>query len=247
MHRFILGDAVEEMGRLRRASIDLVVTSPPYNANKNYGVYSDDLSLDAYEEFADSWLGCIPRLLKPHGALWLNVGYTKPSATETLPLTYLYYPLALRHGLRLVQEVVWHYEGGLPYRRRFAHRTERWMWFVKDPKNYIFNLDDVRDPSLNRRYDRRNNPRGKNPTDLWYFDRVNNVSPEKTAHPCQFPVAMVERIIRACSNSGDTVLDPFGGAGSTAQAAQRTGRKSISIEIDPEYHQIAEERCLVAE
>jgi adenine-specific DNA-methyltransferase len=243
MHRFIHGDAISEMARLRRASVDLVVTSPPYNADKEYASYSDDLSLDAYEEFADRWVGCIPRLLKPHGALWLNVGYTKLSDTETLPLSYLYYPLAVRHGLRLIQEVVWHYEGGLPYKRRFAHRTERWMWFVKDPANFTFNLDDVRDPALNRRFDKRNNPLGKNPTDLWYFNRVNNECAEKTGHPCQFPEAMIERIIRASSNEGETVLDCFGGSGTTALVAHRTGRKAISIEIDEGYHQIAQERC----
>ena len=233
------------MTALPEASIDLVVTSPPYNADKAYASYSDSRSLAEYEAFAKAWINCIPRLLKPKGQFWLNVGYTKLGANETLPLTYLYHPLAKAAGLKLVQEVIWHFEGGMSYKKRFSHRTERWMWFALDPDNLTFNLDDVRDMSLNRTVDKRNNPLGKNPTDYWYFDRVvggTGAGKDKTHHPCQFPVPMVERIIKACSNRGETILDPFGGSGSTALASYNNGRNSISIEMDESYHRAAQAR-----
>jgi adenine-specific DNA-methyltransferase len=223
-------------------SIDLVVTSPPYGAGKEY---EQAITIEEYTAFADRWLACVPRVLSEAGALWLNLGYIKLSATETLPLPYLYYPLARKHGLHLIQEIVWHYEGGMTYTKRFAHRTERWMWFVKNPADYVFHLDEVRDLSLNRTADGRNHEFGKNPTDYWYFDRVAGgraKSREKTEHPAQFPTEMVERIIRACSHQGDTVLDPFGGSGSTAEAASRNDRGFISIEKDAGYHEIAQAR-----
>jgi adenine-specific DNA-methyltransferase len=230
------------MPAMAAGSVDLVVTSPPYGAGKEY---EEPISIDEYTAFADRWLACVPRVLSDMGALWLNLGYIKVSETETLPLTYLYYSLVRQHGLHLIQEIVWHYEGGMKYTRRFTHRTERWMWFVKDPNNYVFHLDEVRDSTLNRTADRRNSDLGKNPTDYWYFDRVvggRGKRSEKTEHPAQFPVSMIERIITACSNKGDLILDPFGGSGSTAEAASRNGRGFISIEQDAKYHKIARAR-----
>jgi adenine-specific DNA-methyltransferase len=238
---FINADCIDAMRTMESGSVDLVVTSPPYNAGKEY---ETDLSVEEYIQFAEHWIAHIPRLLTPTGALWLNVGHIKPSETEAVPLTYLYYPLLVKHGLHVVQEVVWHFEGGLNYSRRFSHRTERWMWCVKDPTNYTFHLDDVRDHTLNVTADNRNHHAGKNPTDYWRFERVvggRGSSSEKTAHPCQFPVAMVERIVRACSSPGDVVLDCFGGSGTTA-AAYENGRGFISIEIDQQYDDIARDR-----
>ncbi|RYD68579.1 MAG: site-specific DNA-methyltransferase [Verrucomicrobiaceae bacterium] len=242
MQSFLNSDCISTMMSLKPGSVKLAVTSPPYNADKKY---ETNLALAEYEAFADAWVSQIPRLLSDDGSFWLNVGYTKLSPTTTLPLTYLYYPIAIRHGLHLIQEIVWHYEGGMAYKSRFSHRTERWMWFAKDPTNYLFHLDAVRDPKLNRTIDKRNNVLGKNPTDYWYFDRVvggNGKSSEKTSHPCQFPVPMIDRIIKACSNPGDTILDPFGGSGSTAVSAYNNYRSFVSIERDPEYHAAAMDR-----
>lgn len=230
------------MQAIEAGSVNLLITSPPYNADK---IYEDRLSVQGYADFAESWISCVPRLLADNGAFWLNVGYTKVSDTETLPLTYLYYPILMKYGFHFIQEVVWHFEGGMSYKKRFSHRTERWMWVVKDPKNFIFNLDDVRDISLNRTQDKRNNPLGKNPTDYWYYDRVvggKGAGADKTTHPCQFPVPMIQRIIKACSNPGDTILDCFGGSGSTAVAAYETNRNFISIERDKEFHEAAQRR-----
>jgi adenine-specific DNA-methyltransferase len=220
------GDCREVM-RTQRAA--LVVTSPPYDAGKEY---EDALGLAAYTDFARRWTAEIPRLLTDDGSFWLNVGFTKTGPNTTLPLTYLY---ANEVALPLVQEVVWHYEGGMAYKRRFAHRTERWQWFAPNPTRATFNLDTVRDKRLNRTDDPRNHPLGKNPTDYWYFDRVTNNSPEKSAHPCQFPEDMVRRIVLACSNPGDVVFDPFAGSGTTLRVAKTLGRNAIGVEIDERY------------
>jgi len=242
IQRFVNADCIEAMPTLPEASISLAVTSPPYNAGKEY---ENNLTVQEYLQFTERWISCVPRLLTPTGALWLNVRHIMLSDTEAVPLPYLVYPILVKHGLHVIQEVVWHFEGGLAYAKRFSHRTERWMWCVKNPEDYVFHLDDVRDRTLNISKDKRSHPDGKNPTDYWHFPTVvggRGASREKTSHPCQFPQAMIERIIRACSNPGDLILDPFGGSGTTAVAAYLNNRSSISIEAEPRYHEIAQAR-----
>lgn len=129
------------------------------------------------------------------------------------------------------------------------------MWYVRDPENYKFNLDDVRDPNVKYPNQRKNgklrcNPLGKNPSDVWQFPKVtsgkNRSSKERTPHPAQYPTAVVDRIIKACSNPGDVILDPFMGSGSLAEAALRAGRKAIGLEINADYVDLTAERLKVA-
>jgi len=237
------GNCLELIPNLPASSVNLVVTSPPYDAEKEY---EGRRNLRHYEDFAKGWTSLLPRILTNNGSFWINVGYAKIGRNETLPLTYLYYDTIRKTGLKLVQEIVWHYEGGLSYKLRFTHRTERWQWWAKDPDNVVFNLDDVRDPKLNRTKDKRNNPLGKNPTDYWYFDRVvggTGRGQEKTIHPCQFPERMIERIIKACSNPGDLVLDPFAGSGTTCLVAERLGRRAKGFEKLLKYVETAKQRA----
>jgi adenine-specific DNA-methyltransferase len=225
------GDCREKLADVGSGTVQLVVTSPPYNAGKEY---ENSDTPDAYREFAASWVKHIPRLLTPSGSFWLNVGYMKLGKNQTLPLTYLYHGVV---DLPLVQEIVWRYKGGMAYKKRFTHRTERWMWFAKNPDSVLFNLDDVREKKW-AAFDKRNNPLGRNPTDCWLFNRVvggNGKSREKTLHPCQFPEAMIERIVRACSVPGDIVVDPFSGSGTTAVVCKRLGRGCLAIETHPRY------------
>lgn len=229
----INGDCRQVMPTLNER-FDLIVTSPPYDAEK---AYEGGRDLAAYENFAREWMSCIPGLLNPNGSFWLNVGYTKVGPNETLPLTYLYHAVKPKE-LRLVQELVWHYEGGMSYKKRFTHRTERWQWYALNPDTAVFNLDGVRDMALNRTVDKRNNPLGKNPTDYWYFDRVvggTGKVAQKTHHPCQFPEAMIERVIKACCPPGGNVLDPFAGSGTVGRVATRLGHPSTMIEIENNY------------
>lgn len=241
LHReFVEGDCVEIMQTMIAGSVNLVVTSPPYNIQKEY---EKKLLLEEYESNVKRWFAELPRILADDGAAWINVGYTTPTTKTTLPLTYLYYPILREIGLHLIQEVVWRYSGGMAAKHRFSPRSERWQWWVKNPKRYHFDLDAIREQPIG--FDPRNNPLGKNPGCVWDFNTVvggRGASSEKTEHPCQFPRAMVERIILGCSRPGDLVLDPFGGSGTTAIAASGTGRGFISIERMPKYHRLAVER-----
>ena len=235
----IEGDCLQAMPLLKD-KFDLVVTSPPYDAGKEY---EGERNLAAYTDFAREWMSMIPALLKPHGSFWLNTGYTMAGANSTLPLSYLYWSVR-PPGFHLVQEVVWHYEGGMSYKKRFTHRTERWQWWAKDPDGAYFNLDAVRDMTLNRTRDPINNPLGKNPSDHWYFNRVTGGrgrSGEKKAHPCQFPQAMIERIIRACCPENGNILDPFAGSGTTGYAGHSLRRHCTLIERNPAYAGIIRE------
>ena len=234
-----LGDCMEVMKTIPEGSVDLIVTSPPYDAGKEY---EGQRNLERYTQFAREWISLVPRLLKPGGSFWLNVGYTKLGGNETLPLTYLYHEVR-PDCLRLVQELVWEYPSGMAYRKRFAHRSERWQWWALNPDAVYFDLDAVREPQTSK--DKRNNPLGKNPTDVWRFNHVikgTAASAEATTHPCAFPEAMVQRVIKACSPQGGTVLDPFMGSGTTGKVALQLGRKFIGIEREPSYLEISKTR-----
>uniref|UniRef100_UPI00359F78D3 DNA-methyltransferase n=1 Tax=Jeotgalibaca porci TaxID=1868793 RepID=UPI00359F78D3 len=236
------GDCLELMKDIPDGSVDLIITSPPYNIGKSYKTYKDDLELKDYLNWCALWLSELKRVVTENGSIWINSGYLKMGANETRPLTYEFYNLM---NLPLVQEVIWHYEGGMTYKKRFTHRTERWQWYSKKPNSVTFNLDDVRDINLNRTKDKRNHPLGKNPTDYWYFNRVvggRGKSKEKTEHPAQFPVDMVERVVKACSDAGDTVMDNFMGSGTTGVACKRLNRNFIGIELDETYFNLAKER-----
>lgn len=213
---------------------DLVVTSPPYNAGKEY---EGDKSWSEYENFAKAWTGAVASRLNDDGSLWINVGYFLKATNQAIPLTYLYYQAC---PLKLVQEIVWRFEGGMSYSNRFSHRTERWMWFSKNPDKANFNLDAIRTKTITK--DRRNNPAGKNPGDCWYYNRVTNNSPQKHGHPCQFPEDMITRVILACSDKGDLVLDPFMGSGTTGVVSKIRGRSFVGFETNPGYFAEARKR-----
>lgn len=234
-------DCINHMKGMDGESVDLICTSPPYKANKSYESWE---SFEDYEDFADQWIEQASRVLTPTGTMMLNVGYTKIARNETLPLTYLYHRLATKCGLKLVQEIVWRYYGGMSYKLRYTHRTERIMWLTKDPNNCTFNLDDVRVKEW-KAFDKRNNPMGKNPSDVWEIKRVVGGTGSvdmKYNHPAQFPPLMVERIIKAHSNEGDLVYDPFLGTGTTCVIAKELNRNSIGCELVDEYIDVCKER-----
>ena len=199
-------------------------------------------------------------MLSEQGNICWQVGnYVK--AGEVSPLDIYYYPLFKKHGLKLRNRIVWHFGHGLHAKNRFSGRYETILWFTKSD-DYIFKFD-VRIPSKypGKRHFKgpkkgqlSGNPKGKNPSDiweivvrdwetgLWNIPNVKSNHPEKSVHPCQFPVELVERCILALSNKGSWVLDPYGGVGSTAIASLKNDRNVVSIDKDQEYCRIAEER-----
>lgn len=202
---------------------------------------------------ADVICECV-RLLRLNGSLCWQVGTHVTSDHEIVPLDLLLYPLFKNAGLKLKNRIVWHYGHGLHARNRFSGRYETILWFVKGDE-YTFNLDPVRVPSKypNKRHykgprkgELSGNPLGKNPSDLWDIPNVKHNHPEKTVHPCQFPIELAERLILALTNSGDTVLDPYVGVGSTAIAAILHERNALGCDTEMEYIQIARQRLAQA-
>lgn len=240
------GDSFDLLEAVPRASIDLCVTSPPYNIGKEYEAV---MALDSYIEWSGRWIEKVHRASCASGSFWLNLGYISiPGQAKAIPLPYL---LWNKIPFYLMQEVVWNYGAGVSAKHSFSPRNEKFLWYVKDPQSYTFNLDDVRDPDVKYPNQMKNgklrcNPLGKNPTDVWAIPKVTSgkgrASAERTSHPAQFPVAVIDRVIRASSNEDDIILDPFLGSGSSIVSASKSNRLSIGIEIRKDYAEIARDR-----
>ncbi len=252
------GDSEEILSRLPDGLAKLIITSPPYNLGK---VYEKATQLDKYLDALTPIVNQLVRVLSPRGSLCWQVG-NYVDGSEVFPLDILYYPFFKSHGLKLRNRIVWHFEHGLHASKRFSGRYEVLLWFTKSD-NYVFNLDSVRIPSKypgkthfkgEKRGQPSGNPLGKNPSDvwkivvqdwetsLWEIPNVKANHPEKTIHPCQFPIELVERCVLALTNEGDWVLDPFSGVGSALLAALKNNRKAIGCEKEPEYVEIAKQR-----
>ena len=168
--------------------------------------------------------------------------------TYSLPIPYLLWD---KIPFYLIQEIIWNYGAGVAGKKFFSPRNEKFLWYVKNPDCYTFNLDEVRDKNVKYPNQKKNgkikvNPLGKNPTDVWSFPKVtsgkNRASKERTSHPAQFPIAVIERIIKATSNPNEIVFDPFIGSGTTAVAALSLNRQVIGFEIREDYCDIAATR-----
>lgn len=232
-------DVLTALRRLPAHSVDLTVTSPPYNIGKEY---EQPLALEEYVGWSADWIEGVHRATSPEGAFWLNLGYASyPGRAKAIPIAYL---LWNRVPFYLIQEVVWNYGAGVAARASFSPRNEKFLWYVKNPDRYMFNLDDIRDPDVKYPNQKKNgklkcNPLGKNPTDVWAFPKVtsgaNRSSAERTPHPAQFPEAVIERIVKASSAPGDVVLDPFVGSGTTAVVSRRLHRYTIGFDLNENY------------
>ena len=171
-----------------------------------------------------------------------------PGKARALPLPYLLWD---RTPFYLLQEVVWNYGAGVAARKALSPRNEKLLWYVKNPESYTFNLDAIRDPDVKYPNQKKNgklrcNTLGKNPSDVWQIAKVtsgaNRSSAERSPHPAQFPLDLVDRIVLGCSNPGDLVLDPFIGSGSTAASCLRNQRSVVGFEINRGYCEIAAAR-----
>ena len=241
-----LGDTLDLLKQIPDKTAGLVVTSPPYNIGKPY---EKKLNLQEYIAQQEKVIKESIRITKDDGSICWQIGnYVENSSI--IPLDILLYPIFERFGLKLRNRIVWHFGHGLHAQKRFSGRYEVVLWFTKS-ENYIFNLDAVRVPQKypTKKYfkgpkkgELSCHPLGKNPTDVWEIPNVKSNHPEKTIHPCQFPVELIERLVLALTNPGDWVIDPFIGVGSTAIAAILHGRKAAGADIIEEYIKIAKQR-----
>lgn len=263
-YNLIEGDAAEILATFPANSYDLVITSPPYNMGKEYEL-NEHKSLDLYLEKLDRIVELLIAKLSPSGSICWQVGNFVENG-EIIPLDVLTYPMFQRRGLKLRNRIIWRFNFGLHATNRFSGRYETVLWFTKSD-NYTFNLDTVRIPQLypGKRYSSKKgakaglpsgNPLGKNPADFWEFNakdhfaegsvwdipNVKSNHPEKTFHPCQFPIELAERCVLALSSPGDTVFDPFVGTGTTVLAALRHARSGIGLDRERKYLVLARTR-----
>lgn len=239
-------DNLAFMRPLPDESMKLIVTSPPYNIGK---VYEKRSALDTYvKEQAQVISECV-RLLHRRGSICWQVGNHIQNG-EIFPLDTILYHVFKDHGLKLRNRIIWHFEHGLHCSKRLSGRYETIMWFTKGD-DYTFNLDPIRVPSKypNKRYFKgpkrgqlSGNPNGKNPSDVWVFPNVKNNHVEKTAHPCQFPVELVERLVLSLTDEGDWVFDPYLGVGTAVIGAVKHDRIGHGCDTVQEYIDIAWDR-----
>jgi adenine-specific DNA-methyltransferase len=259
---YIHGDSRKELDSLilKKYKFQLIMTSPPYNMDKEY---EKSQSLVKYSKEIEVVIEKLSTLLDDKGSICWQVGnYINPKTKEIIPLDIFYHDLFKKQGFILRNRIIWHYEHGLHASNRFSGRYETIMWYTKSD-NYIFNLDSVRIPAKypgktyykgEKKGQISGNPKGKNPSDIWKmvqddWDKeiwaVPNVKAnhkEKTIHPCQYPVELVERCVLALTNKNDYVLDPYGGVGSTIIASIKNDRNAIGIEKYKKYIKIGNKR-----
>ena len=243
----IRGDCSDAIEEFPNESIDLVFTSPPYFTGKDY---DPSICIDDFIEKIKAFQKKLYPKVKTGGSLCWQVG-SHVKNTVTTPLDFLVHQTCAQFPqLKLRNRVIWTFEHGAHAKKRLSGRYETVLWYTKGD-HYVFNLDEIRIPQKypgKKHYKGPNrgqlsgNPRGKNPGDVWAIPNVKANHVEKTDHPCQFPVALVARFIRALTPLGGTVLDPFAGSASTAIASLETGRRFFCIELNQRYFDISKLR-----
>jgi adenine-specific DNA-methyltransferase len=252
------GDSLEFLRKVPDKAISLIISSPPYNIGKEY---EKKTAIEEYLAKQKPVISELYRILKEDGSICWEVGNFVDKG-EVYPLDIYYYPIFKELGLHLRNRIIWHFGHGLHASKRFSGRYESIIWFTKSEK-YKFNLDNVRVPSKypGKRHFKGAlkgkpscNPLGKNPSDMWEVIRndweneiwnipnVKSNHPEKTIHPCQFPIELVERCVLALTDKNDWVLDPYAGVGSTLIAAVKNDRKAVGCDKEMDYVELSKNR-----
>jgi site-specific DNA-methyltransferase (adenine-specific) len=225
----VVGDCVKILHSSAPEQADLIFADPPFNIGYKYDLYEDRRAYDEYFEWTRDWMSACVHALKPTGSFWIAIGDDYAAEVRIL---------GRQLGLNLRNWVIWHYTFGQSTKRKFARSHTHLFYWTKDPVNFTFNDMEVRIPSARQTTygDKRANPKGKMPDDVWSFSRVCGTFLERVKwHPCQMPEKVLERIIKVSSNSGDLVIDPFSGSGTTCGVAARLGRKFFGVDISEQY------------
>lgn len=251
-------DSLKRIKKLPANKFDLIITSPPYNIGKSYEIKE---TIEAYLKSQEEIIKELVNVLSDKGSICWQVGNYIDKG-EVFPLDIFYYSIFKKLGLKLRNRIIWYFGHGLHASNRFSGRYETILWFTKTD-DYIFNLDNVRVPAKypgklhfkgNKKGKPSGNPLGKNPSDiweiivkdwdkaLWDIPNVKSNHPEKTEHPCQFPIELVERCVLALTNENSWILDPFAGVGSSLIAAVKNNRNAIGIDKEKKYCDVAKDR-----
>lgn len=236
-------DAADLIGKLPEQSVDLILTSPPYNISRAYAHYVDDVG--DYDAWLRRMLSVLGPSLHAQGSLFLNVGYSR----DNVPIAYKVWD-ASSH-LSVHQEIIWSFSRGVACKHRYSPRHETLLWMSRDSPR--FDLERVREPHDQskctcgtRNGRKRCNPRGKNPGDVWFVQTVaagsGRAAKERCAHPAQMPLAVAERVVDGCGYAGGILLDPFCGSGTSLVAGVRRGMSVVGIDVDRAYIDMAFER-----
>lgn len=246
-YRLVVDDAIHFLKRLEPGTVDLLVSSPPYFMGK---AYDTSLKLSDFVKIHENLAPLLLRALKPGGNLCWQVGHHVRDGV-TVPLDIpTYSAFSAEDGLLLRNRIIWTFGHGTHATRRFSGRYETILWFSKG-REYYFNLDAVRVPQKYpgkkhykgpRKGEWSGNPLGKNPSDVWEIPNVKANHVEKTDHPCQFPVALVQRLIRALCPPNGLVVDCFAGSATAGVAALIEGRNFLGCDVNEKYVAIGKER-----
>ena len=248
------GDCIRGMKKLPDDSVHLAFADPPFNIGYDYDEYDDRLEAEKYVAWSQQWMREVYRVLNPDGSFWLAIGdeYAAELKLE-----------AQKVGFQPRNWVVWYYTFGVHCKTKFTRSHAHLFYFVKDPKHFTFDRHAIAVPSARQLVysDSRANPTGRSPDDTWilrpqdcvdgftpdedtwYFPRVAGTFKERAGfHGCQMPEQLLGRIIRACSNPDDIVLDPFSGSSTTLTVAKKLGRKFLGFELSKEYAKLGRKR-----
>ena len=223
------GDCVKLLGRELFPQADLIFADPPFNIGYKYDLYEDTKKYEEYYAWTEKWMAACYGVLKPAGSFWVAIGDDYAAEVRVI---------GRKLGLNLRNWVIWHYTFGQSTKHKFARSHTHLFYWTKDPVVFTFNDMEVRIPSARQTTyaDKRANPKGKNPDDVWSFSRVCGTFNERVQwHPCQMPEKVLERIVKVSSNPGDLVVDPFSGSGTTCVVAARLGRRYFGIDISGTY------------
>jgi site-specific DNA-methyltransferase (adenine-specific) len=237
LNQIVRGDCVKVLSKLDEPVADLIFADPPFNIGYKYDVYEDRKAYDEYYQWTKTWMrACVEKALKPTGSFWVAIGDEYAAEVRII---------GRELGLHLRNWVIWHYTFGQSTKKKFARSHAHLFYWTRDPSGFTFNDMAVRIPSARQTTyaDKRANPKGKLPDDVWSFSRVCGTFKERVSwHPCQMPERLLERIVKVSSSPGDVVLDPFSGSGTTCAVAARLGRKYVGIDLSESYVSNATER-----
>ena len=248
-------DCIKAMSQLEPGTVDLAFADPPFNIGYDYDEYDDRLECDKYLGWSKQWMQGVVNVLKPNGTFWLAIGDEYAAELKVIATREL--------GLTCRSWVIWYYTFGVNCKMKFSRSHTHLFHFIKDEKDFTFNFEAIRVPSARQLVygDKRANAKGRLPDDTWilrpqdlpegfqadqdtwYFPRVCGTFKERKGwHGCQMPEQLLGRIIKACSNPGDLVLDPFAGSGTTLAVAKKLERNYVGFELSEEYAAQAQER-----
>ncbi len=230
VNEIICGDCIEILGKAKAPFADLIFADPPFNIGYQYDKYKDEVKSEKYIAWTRDWMTACLNVLNPTGSFYIAIGDDYAAHVRII---------GDELGLNLRNWIIWHYTFGQQTKHKFARAHTHLFYFTRDSRDFVFNDYAVRVPSDRQLTynDKRANPRGKLPDDVWnHYSRVCGTFKERQGwHPCQMPELLLARIVGASSSAGDLVLDPFSGSGTTAAVACQLGRKYAGIDISEDY------------